>query len=221
MKKSLACRVFLILAMFAISPVISAQENSGNVMNSSLPFAVRLEAGVTTGGMSNSSSPITNAPVSTKTGFGMGFVVGPVGKPYEFSVKYAVQGHKVDLAGTELGGMDSSSLSLTARYRFDNFSAEKKITPYLGLGFHTTSFDGMTNGRGGAKTNAFDGNGLVAEAGLMIPIKNGFYADLNARQYFMRGDTNVTTSTNALITKESMKNPYSFGISLGYQFKGF
>jgi hypothetical protein len=183
--------------------------------DSTQPIMVRAEGGLVFGGSSVSSSPISNIGLSTKTGFGVRLIAGPSGQPYEFTLGYSQHGHDLDLAGTGLGDMNSNTLSATARYRFDL----ENFHPYVGLGLHSTSFGGMSNGRGNTKTSSFSGSGLVAEVGIVIPIYKRFYADLNVRQYFMNGNTDITTGpSNALISNVQVKNPTEFGISAGYKF---
>lgn len=178
-----------------------------------------IEVGIMSGGASISGSPITDFGLTADTGKGVRFIgLVPGQTNVEYTLGLSQRKYNISMAGVNLGGgPESTTFSGTVRYRVD---ANEYVKPYAGVGVHNTNFDTSSLASGNLKLGSANVVGAVAEIGVTVPFKSGFYVDLNARQYFGAAkDLRLETSIgNALLTKVTFKDPTSVMLSVGTSF---
>ncbi len=179
----------------------------------------RIEVGVlTSGGMSESSSPITDIEVGAKDGKNLRFV-GPLRwENVEFTLLFAEQSFDFSMAGVNLGEIGTTIFSSTARFK-PHFS--KYTRPYVGAGIHYTKLEQSLLAGDTLKLGSARGLGPVVEYGIVFPFgDSGFYVDLNTSRYIWsaKGLRFETNTGNALVSTVNLSDPQWTGISLGISF---
>lgn len=179
----------------------------------------RIEVGVlTSGGVSESSSPITDIEVAAKDGKNLRFVSPLQWKNVEFTLLFAEQSFDFSMAGVKLGEIGTTIFSSTARFE-PHFS--RYARPYVGAGVHYTKLEQSLLAGDTLKLGSARGIGPVVEYGVVFPFgDSGFYVDLNTSRYIWsaKGLRFETNTGNALVSTVSISNPHWTGISLGTSF---
>lgn len=179
----------------------------------------RIEVGVlTSGGVSESSSPITDIEVAAKDGKNLRFV-GPLRwENVEITLLFAEQSFDFSMAGVKLGEIGTTIFSSTARFE-PHFS--KYARPYAGAGIHYTKLEKSLLAGDTLKLSSARGIGPVVEYGIVFPFgDSGFYVDLNTSRYIWsaKGLRFETNTGNALVSVVDLSDPQWTGISLGMSF---
>lgn len=183
----------------------------------------RFQAGFVMGNMSVGGSPI-DVGSNTETGGSLVYIrnISDYVPNAEVTLGLSRQKHTLSMGGGDLGGgVDSTTASATARYRFLEEGDKSPATCYVGLGGHATSFNSGSYMGGGLRTSSGTMTGAVAEIGTRISLSNRrYYVDVNARQYFgSTGNIRLeTTVGNALVTNVNYKDISVVVLSFGGTF---
>ncbi len=129
--------------------------------------------------------------------------------------------HEVDgkgiLAGADLGDTWIFPPSLNIQYHFDGMGG---IKPYVGAGVQYINFfsEGSSPALGGAKLNIDDAFGFSLQAGVDVPLGDGWYLNADVRKTWL--DTDATW-TGTGIRADVDVDPWIFTVGAGYRFNLF
>lgn len=205
----------LMLIMSASAPAL-AGDYAGNMM---ARFGLTVvnpdtEADVFAGGV---LQPTLDADVSTE-------VIPSLTLTYFLNRNLAVElfccfaKHEVDgkggLAGFDLGDTWIFPPALTLQYHFDSIHGMK---PYVGAGLQYIKFfdEGRASGLGGVKLDIDDAFGFTLQAGVDIPVGDGWYLNGDVKKTWLETDAKWV-GTN--VTSDVELDPWIFTVGVGYRF---
>lgn len=127
--------------------------------------------------------------------------------------KHDVDGKGV-LAGVDLGDTWIFPPALTLQYHFDSMSGFK---PYVGAGIQYIKFfgEGRATGLGGAEMEIDDAIGFTLQAGVDIPLGDGWYLNGDVKKTWIEADAKWA---NGAVTADVELDPWIFTVGVGYRF---
>lgn len=126
--------------------------------------------------------------------------------------------HEVDgknlLAGVDLGDTWIFPPALTLQYHFDSMGGMK---PYVGAGVQYINFfsEGTASGLGGFKLDIDDAFGFTLQAGVDIPLSDGWYLNADVKKTWLETDAKWVGTP---VTADVELDPWIFTVGVGYRF---
>ena len=207
------------IAAFAVTAPANAGDYNGNFMARVGATVVHpdTDAKVFAGG---ALIPGADADVSTE-------VIPSLTLTYFFNRNLAIElfccfaNHEVDgkgaLAGADLGDTWIFPPALTLQYHFDSMHG---IKPYVGAGVQYINFfsEGSSPTLGGAKLSIDHALGFTLQAGVDVPIGDGWYLNADVKKTWIDADASWKGTP---VTADVDLDPWIFTAGVGYRFNLF
>jgi len=126
--------------------------------------------------------------------------------------------HEVDgkgiLTGLDLGDTWIFPPALTLQYHFSSMGG---IKPYVGVGVQYINFfgEGSATGLGGAKMEIDDAFGFTLQAGVDVPLGDGWYLNGDVKKTWLETDAKWGATG---VTADVDLDPWIFTLGVGYRF---
>lgn len=209
--------VTVLLGAMAVSPPASAGDDNGNFMARIGATVVHPDAEADVFAVGN-VIPGADADVSTE-------VIPSLTLTYFLNRNIALElfccfaKHDVEAKGTiaALGDLGDTWIfppALTLQYHFDGMGGMK---PYVGAGVQYINFfsEGSSALLGGAKMDIDDAFGFTLQAGIDIPIGDGWYLNGDVKKTWLETDAKWGATG---ITADVDLDPWIFTVGAGYRF---